>query len=469
MGTYIHFTEDQKQRANSVDLVEFLKMQGEILIPSGREKRLQSNHSITVRGNEWFDHATKEGGLAIDFVQNFYEQTFPDAVTMLLNGEQGVPYSKVKKREESRKPFELPPRNNDMRRLFAYLIKHRLIDREVVSFFAKEMLIYESKEPSADKAKEYHNAIFVGYDEKGIPQHAHKRGLYTEGNSYKGNVDSSNPCYSFHYIGNSDRIYVFEAPIDLLSFITIHKSSDWKKHCYIALCGLSEQSLLKTLESNPELLHVVLCLDHDSAGIEASEKIIDQISEKDISIRQFQSVYKDWNEDLKAAQGLTAIPAEEHPQHLLKSELCKEIFLLINEIESMNLQHNDGDKALLKAQTKNEYQAEAMKMASAVFLCLALQEYKQLDKKLTAEEIVLDLSNQFKAYQNRARWDPSLSDVIRVFSSINRTGEIITKTEKMNKAKGYQNVALELLKSMIKVEIAEQKLLQASELKMVQQ
>lgn len=466
MGTYIHFTEDQKQRANSVDLVEFLKMQGEILIPSGREKRLQSNHSITVRGNEWFDHATKEGGLAINFVQNFYGQTFPDAVTMLLNGEQGIPYSKVKDRKESKKPFELPPRNIDMRRLFAYLIKHRLIDSDVISFFAKEKLIYESKEPSADKSKEYHNAVFIGYDEKGIPRHAHKRGLYTEGNSYKGNIDSSNPCYSFHYIGNSDRIYVFEAPIDLLSFITIHKNSDWKKHSYIALCGLSEQSLLKTLESNPELLNVVLCLDHDSAGIEASEKIIDLLSEKDISCRLLQSVYKDWNEDLKAAQNLTTVPAEEHPQHLLKSELCKEIFLLIKEIESSNLHHNDGDKALLKAQTKNESQAEAMKMASAFFLCLALQEYKQLDMKLTAEEIVLDLSDHFRTYQNRGRWDPSLSDVKKVFSGINRTGGIITETEKMNIAKGYQDVAFELLKSMIKLEIAEQKQMQAPALKM---
>ena len=84
MGTYIHFTDEQKQRANSVDLTVFLKMQGETLLPSGREKRLQSNHSITVRGNEWFDHATKEGGLAIDFVQNYYGKSFPDAVTMLL-------------------------------------------------------------------------------------------------------------------------------------------------------------------------------------------------------------------------------------------------------------------------------------------------------------------------------------------------------------------------------------------------
>lgn len=35
---YIHFTEDQKLRANSVDLVEFLRRQGEKLISSGQDK-----------------------------------------------------------------------------------------------------------------------------------------------------------------------------------------------------------------------------------------------------------------------------------------------------------------------------------------------------------------------------------------------------------------------------------------------
>ena len=49
---YIHFTEDQKLRANSVDLVEFLRRQGEKLISSGQDKRLTSDHSITVHGND---------------------------------------------------------------------------------------------------------------------------------------------------------------------------------------------------------------------------------------------------------------------------------------------------------------------------------------------------------------------------------------------------------------------------------
>ena len=85
MGEFVYFTEEQKQRANAVDLEDFLSRQGEKLLRSGREKRLASDHSITVRGNRWYDHATEKGGCAIDFVRMFYNQSFPDAVTMLLS------------------------------------------------------------------------------------------------------------------------------------------------------------------------------------------------------------------------------------------------------------------------------------------------------------------------------------------------------------------------------------------------
>ena len=97
---YIHFTEDQKLRANSVDLVEFLRRQGEKLISSGQDKRLTSDHSITVHGNEWYDHAAERGGHAISFVQNFYGLTYPEAVTRLLNGEQGEVYIPAEKKEK---------------------------------------------------------------------------------------------------------------------------------------------------------------------------------------------------------------------------------------------------------------------------------------------------------------------------------------------------------------------------------
>lgn len=299
MAKYIHFTEEEKERANQVDLEHFLLQQGEKLIPSGREKRLSSDHSITVRGNEWYDHATEEGGYAIDFVKSFYNLSFPDAVTMLLGGSCGAVYHQAsEKREEPKKPFKLPPQNKDMRRTFAYLTKHRSIDSEVLSYFAKEKLIYESLEKSKDEKHEFHNAIFVGYDENGVACHAHKRGIYAEGKSYKGNIDSSNPCYSFNRKGTSDRLYVFEAPIDLLSFVSIYKNRDWKKHSYVALCGLSEQAMLKQLDNNENLTTVALCLDNDDAGQKASDKFEKLLAEREIIVTRLLPTLKDFNEDL---------------------------------------------------------------------------------------------------------------------------------------------------------------------------
>lgn len=72
MGTYIHFTDEQKERANSVDLEEFLRQRGEKLLRAGRESRLARVHHITVRGNEWYDHIARQGGHAVSFVQHYY-------------------------------------------------------------------------------------------------------------------------------------------------------------------------------------------------------------------------------------------------------------------------------------------------------------------------------------------------------------------------------------------------------------
>ena len=122
----------------------------------------------------------------------------------------------------------------------AHLIKQRCIDADVITHFAKAKTLYEDAQ--------YHNAVFVGMDEDGVPRHAHKRSTLTVGEPYRGNVQSGDPKYSFRHIGTGDRLYVFEAPIDLLSFITMHKK-DWQSHSYLALCGVTEHALMHTLET----------------------------------------------------------------------------------------------------------------------------------------------------------------------------------------------------------------------------
>lgn len=292
---YVYFTDDQKQRANAVDLEDFLARQGEKLLRSGREKRLASDHSITVRGNEWYDHAAEKGGCAIDFVQMFYGRSFPDAVTMLLDGEQGQAYRPGKQRQpEPPKPFMLPEANHDMRRVFAYLTKTRVLDRDVVSAFARAKMLYEDAK--------YHNAVFVGYDADGVARHAHKRGTYTQGEPFKGNVDGCDPRYSFHHAGTSDTVYVFEAPIDMLSFISMYQK-DWQRHSYVSLCGVSGHALLQLLVSNPQVKKIGLCLDHDKAGLKAQERITGILAERGYgNVFPLLSRQKDWNEDLQTAR-----------------------------------------------------------------------------------------------------------------------------------------------------------------------
>lgn len=152
----------------------------------------------------------------------------------------------------------------------------------------------------------------------------HKRGA-SANSSFKGNIESSNPNYSFHHIGTSNRIYVFEAPIDMLSYISLHKEQ-WKKHSYVALCSVAPLALLHILKTNPQIDEVHPCLNHDKAGIEGDYRIAEAVRELgEYRIKPELPRYKDWNEGVKALQGITAIPATEHPGLVKMKELCPEL------------------------------------------------------------------------------------------------------------------------------------------------
>lgn len=287
---YINFTEAQKNRAASVDLEEFLRMRGERLIRSGGEKRMASDHSVTIRGSEWYDHAAERGGGPISFVRDFYGLSYPEAVSLLLAGEQGMEYPAIKQKEESPpKPFELPPANGDCCRVYAYLLKQRHVDREVVSHFVKAGLLYEDAK--------YHNCVFVGTDENGVPRHAHKRSTNSYGEAFRINVEGSDPHHSFHHIGGDEQLFVFEAPIDMLSYITLHPDG-WERHSYVACCGTSAIPALRMIDRLPQVRQVLLCLDNDEAGHAASGRMAELITDRGLSVERLAPENKDWNEDL---------------------------------------------------------------------------------------------------------------------------------------------------------------------------
>ena len=320
--SYIPFTDEQKILANSIDLAEYLRVRGEKLERVGIEHKLiyydssGKHDSITIRGSKWFDHKNQIGGGAIKFMQEFYDMDFQTAVQELL-GQTVTPLShsppKVSAKEE-KKEFRLPEANTNMHRVYAYLIKQRFISPDIISHFAKQHTLYEDKE--------HHNAVFVGVDENGVPRQASKRSTNSYGNSFRITCQGSDTRYSFAHFGESKRLYVFEAPIDMMSFLTLY-SKDWQQHSYIAMNGVYENAVLTALKNHSNLREIVLCVDNDEGGIEAVDRLRDILHENGYpNVKRLAPEFKDWNECLKSQNGVEPLPAVPHKR---KDEYLKEV------------------------------------------------------------------------------------------------------------------------------------------------
>ena len=301
---YIHFTEQEKESANSASIVDYLNANGESVKRVGREYVWDSPAGkVSINGSEWYSHYEQVGGGAVNFVQKFFALSYPEAIHSLLGGYANEAEIGEKKPAaiKPKKPFARPEKHTDMRRVYGYLLHERLIDREVINRFVKEGLIYEDAH--------YHNAVFVGKDRSGNAVHAQKRATSDE-SAFRGNVESSIAEYSFHFNGASEYLFVFEAPIDMLAYISMHKNG-WENHSYVALCSAAARAALQMLQDNLHLKTVYLCLDNDSAGRLGCKRIAEAIHELgDYSVWRITPQNKDWDEDLKALYGREAIPAE---------------------------------------------------------------------------------------------------------------------------------------------------------------
>ena len=287
MSELKYFSPEQREIAQRTNLVELLRSQGEILQPSGTEYEwLCRGQKVTIRRNLWYHQYEQIGGDAVAFVRKFMGKSYVDAVEYLLQY-NGEPLPERSRQE--REPFTLPAAHDNMNRVFAYLVKQRGIDREVVYAFVHKKMIYESAR--------HHNSVFVGYDKDGVPRHAHKRSTATEGN-YKCNAVGSQPEYSFHWNGTSEKLFLFEAPIDLLSYITLHPEG-WRAHSYAAACSVSDRVLFQMLKDNPNVQCVYICFDSDEPGQTAAQRISDRLFIHGVKSEILVPTRKDWNEDLQ--------------------------------------------------------------------------------------------------------------------------------------------------------------------------
>ena len=276
------YTQAQIDKANAVDLEKFLRAQGETLVRSGKEYRWKAHDSLTVYGNKWFRHSQSKGGLPVDFVMEFYGKSFPEAVQM-LTGEPGEAQPEA---DPAPSPaFRLPLRNVTNANILNYLTQERKLSPSLVNFFIAAGDIYE------DAA--HHNVVFVGRDADGHPRYASSRGIREK---FRQDAAGAEKAFGFAHRGTDKQLLVFEAPIDLLSFIELFPKN-WQQHNYLSLGGVSGKALRQFLSERPDMERVFLCLDADKAGEDACKRLAALLPDT-VSVTRIQPCMKDWNDVL---------------------------------------------------------------------------------------------------------------------------------------------------------------------------
>ena len=276
------YTQAQIDKANAVELEKFLRAQGETLVRSGKEYRWKAHDSLTVCGNKWFRHSQSKGGFPVDFVMEFYGKSFPEAVQM-LTGEPGEVQPEA---DPAPSPaFRLPLRNVTNANILNYLTQERKLSPSLVNFFIVAGDIYE------DAA--HHNVVFVGRDADGHPRYASSRGINEK---FRQNAAGAEKAFGFAHRGTDKQLLVFEASIDLLSFIELFPKN-WQQHNYLSLGGVSGKALRQFLSERPDVERVFLCLDADKAGEDACKRLATLLPDS-VSVTRIQPCMKDWNDVL---------------------------------------------------------------------------------------------------------------------------------------------------------------------------
>lgn len=215
----------------------------------------------------------------------------------------------------------------------------------------------------------------------------------------------------------------------MLSFITLHKKG-WQENSYVALNGISAHAMLQALKDSPQADTVILCLDHDPAGIENSFRLADAVKERrqDVRVKLLQPANKDWNEDLKARNGLEPIPAKEHPGIAECRAWCGTLKEAAESIdpryatpESLRRYHNGIYQTLQKGtgleQLEDAFDGDGLILAGIAVRIM--EKYgKELGRDAAPGQIIDNLCGRYRPHKDRGNLKSRLADMQDAFESV---------------------------------------------------
>lgn len=275
MSRYVE--KEELEKARQVDLLTYMEQRepDNLVKLSPHVHRLVEHDSVILSHGLWQQKSTGIGGRsALDYLVKIRGLSLPEAVSLVLSGAY-LPVSAYLPPQKEMETFRLPPPNGENKRVCDYLTG-RGIDREIIDFAIAQGILYESAI--------HHNAVFVGRDYGGTPAYAALRG--TGNSKFRGEVTGSKKMFSFRVEGISSTLHVFEAAIDLLSYLSLQRiwGRDWTLDSYLSLGGIAAKAMNLPAALAEFLAHrgpktVVLHLDNDEMGRQATAKILKVLPE----------------------------------------------------------------------------------------------------------------------------------------------------------------------------------------------
>lgn len=286
-------TPEQIERANLVNLPDFLRSQGFSLKQVGREYILQEHDSLHIKNNEagevgkWFRFSENKGGNNIQFVQEFMGLDFISAVELLSN-ERAIPFHShsISKAEPPKNREIMVHDSKEISRITDYLHNIRGLSYDAIAG-----LIADGRLSQEEKTG---NAVFKIFDESGLLVGAEKVG--TSNVRFKSFDKGAADGYGFEIVsGEPANTYFFESAIDAISFADLH--SEQRDYRLVSMAGVKPSVVTETMKRyaiSPE--NIYLCTDNDKAGNEFAEKLIARYSAMK---RVTPNGAKDWNDILQ--------------------------------------------------------------------------------------------------------------------------------------------------------------------------
>ena len=264
------FTEEQMQKIYNTNIIDFAREHG-FEVEKGDKATLHVKNSgglyLFKHGRGFYCFTEEKGGNIVEFAMKYLNMEKLEAMELILGIKAYEQKTHVVAPQEKpeRGELQLPPRDQNDRRVFAYLTKTRKIDPEIVQDMMKQGRVYQSRQEINGKIRV--NCAFIGYDEKEVPRYCALRGPSAD-SSFRQDMENSDKTYGFTMTGRSQRVYEFEAPIDAMSHATLCKMQgiDWRKDYRVSEGCLSSRALRHFLEHHPEIKEIVLCYDNDVDG-----------------------------------------------------------------------------------------------------------------------------------------------------------------------------------------------------------